>query len=274
MFNMYDTIVISGGSTKCISLLGAIQCLIDKDKLKLNEIENFVGTSAGAMICYFLSIGYEPLDIFTEICTSKVLSKLHPINPIGSLMNTKGLMSYSLIQEELERMTIQKIGYFPTFKDIEKNLVITTYNLTKSKVEYLSKENSNDLPCLVGLRMSSNLPFIFTPFKYNNCLYLDGGLVDNFPIDVGEKLGKNVLGLVLDYDIEYNEKGNVLEYLYKILSIQETEYLNNKIGQCKSSDIYKLSTNEKLKVFDLNIELKMKLKLFDSGYSEMKDKLK
>jgi len=49
-------------------------------------------------------------------------------------------------------MTIDKIGYLPTFKDIKekygKEFICVTYNLSYNKTEYLSYENNPNLPCL------------------------------------------------------------------------------------------------------------------------------
>ena len=44
----FDTLVLSGGSTKGIIILGALQYLADN--FYLSEVKNFIGTSSGAII--------------------------------------------------------------------------------------------------------------------------------------------------------------------------------------------------------------------------------
>ena len=45
-----------------------------------------------------------------------------------------------------------------------------------NRTEYLSYLNHPNMQCLIALRMSCNLPIIFSQFKYLNCYYLDGGM--------------------------------------------------------------------------------------------------
>ena len=70
----YDTLVLSGGSSKGIMTLGALQYLYDNFLLK--NIKNYIGTSAGAMICYLLAIGYTPVEIIVYICKHQLLEKM------------------------------------------------------------------------------------------------------------------------------------------------------------------------------------------------------
>ena len=55
----YDTLVLAGASSKCIVTLGAIQYAYDNFLLK--NLQTYIGTSSGAMICYLLAIGYTPV---------------------------------------------------------------------------------------------------------------------------------------------------------------------------------------------------------------------
>jgi predicted acylesterase/phospholipase RssA len=48
--------------------------------------------------------------------------------------------------------------------------------------------------------MSSNLPLIFENFKYGNNFYIDGGVSDNFAIDVGISKGNKIIGIYFCFD--------------------------------------------------------------------------
>ena len=67
----YDTLVLAGGGTKGILTLGALQYAFDN--LFLTNVKNYIGTSAGAMICFLLCIGYKPIEIIVYICTHRLL---------------------------------------------------------------------------------------------------------------------------------------------------------------------------------------------------------
>lgn len=268
----FDTLVIAGGSTKGILTLGALQYAYDNYILK--KINIFIGTSSGSIICFLLLIGYTPIEIITYLCTNQLLEKLQNFN-IVAMLNGNGAISFSSIYEQLEKMTIDKLGYLPTFKDIKDNfnktLICVTYNLSDDKTEYISYLNNPNLPCLIALKMSANLPLIFEKYKYGDKFYIDGGISDNFPIDMGDKYGNKVIGLLINEDEKIsNIDDNILEYIYKLIFIpmsQNTEYkVLNASKKCK---IIRLDY-PKLKFFNFNIKSKEKLDIFSSGYEQMK----
>ena len=273
----YDTLVLSGGSSKGIITLGALQYLIDN--YLINNIETYIGTSVGSIICYLLLIGYTPIEIIVYICKNQLLEKMQNFN-IVAMINGAGAISFSNIYEHFEKMTIEKIGYLPTFQDIKKkfnkNLICVTYNITENKTEYLSYETNPELPCLIALRMSSNLPLIFENYKYGNSFYIDGGISDNFAIDVGDTHGNKVLGILLHSEKENFSNDidmNILEFIYKIMFIPISQITEQKIknssNKCK---VIKVGYN-KLKFFNFNINSKLKLDLFSIGYEEIKKQL-
>lgn len=283
----FDTLIISGGSTKGILTLGALQYLYNT--INIEKIHNYIGTSAGSIICFLLIIGYKPDEIITYICTKQLLENMGSID-ILSMFNGGGAMLFTKIYECLEKMTIDKIGYLPTLQNLKdkynKNLVCSTYNLTTDNIEYLSVYTYPEMPCLIALRMSSNLPFLFEKFKYNNNFYIDGGIHDNFPIDINEELTKKleinkVIGLLISKEI-YNIKDNteqssltLLEYIYRIMFIpidQTIEYkiknvLTNKNIEYKIIRLF----YDKLKFFHFKLSTKEKLDIFSLGYTQAKE---
>jgi len=276
MSENYDTLVLSGGSSKGLVILGALQ--YGYDNYLLTDIETYIGTSAGAITCFLLAIGYSPLEIITYICTNQLMEKLQHFNLVA-MMNNLGALSFTSIYEQLEKMTIEKIGYLPTFTDLhqkmKKNLICVTYNLTLNKTEYLSFDTTPDLPCLIALKMSSNLPLIFENFKYGSNYYIDGGVTDNFAIDKGDSMGKKILGIYIDPDkkndySEHNEI-NIIKYIYALMFIPISQTIKYKIEQVSDRcHVIKL-THDKSSLFDFNINSVEKLEMFSSGYQQTKD---
>jgi predicted acylesterase/phospholipase RssA len=270
----YDTLVLSGGSTKGLLTLGALQYAYDN--FLIHNIKHYIGTSAGAVICFLLSIGYTPIEIIVYICTHQLLEKLQHFN-IVAMLNGTGALSFSSIHEQLEKMTIDKIGYLPTLLDLkekyDKTLICTTYNLTEDKIEYLSYENNPNLPCLIALRMTSNLPLIFENYKYGKNLYIDGGISDNFPIHLADKIGNKVLGITISSEssnFSVKEDNDIIKYIYKLMFIPIAKTIEIKIqnasDKCKIIEL----ENDNVTFFDFNINSVKKLELFSSGYQQMK----
>lgn len=274
----YDTLVLSGCSQKGFVTLGALQYCIDN--FLLTDTKYFIGTSAGAIISYLLIIGYTPIEIVVYLCTNQILERMQNLN-IVAMIQGNGASSFNHLQEHLERMTIEKIGYLPTMLDIYKKfgktLVCITHNVTQNITEYISHETYPSIPCLTALHMSANLPLIFDKFKYGNSFYVDGGLSDNFGIQLGDKLGNKVLGLHLYEDLENNSQSNgeieSLEYIYKILLIPIDKATHYKISLASNKcDIIQLKSNPK-KFFNFDMNSKEKMEMFCSGYNQIRETL-
>jgi predicted acylesterase/phospholipase RssA len=247
----------------------------------LKDLVNYVGTSSGSIICYLLAIGYTPIEIIVYICTNQLMEKMQHFN-IVAMIQGRGATSFSNIQEQLEKMTISKIGYLPTLNDLKekmnKILVCVTHNLTENRTEYLSWETYPHLPCITALHMSSNLPLIFENYRYGNSLYVDGGISDNFAIDIGEKMGEKILGIVLNSEcasFSNDTEVNTLEFIYKLIYVPVIQAINHKIrltsasNKCKIVNIKNVTAN--LKFFEFNVVSSTKLNMFSNGYEQMKE---
>jgi predicted acylesterase/phospholipase RssA len=125
----YDTIVISGGALKGFAVLGCLQCLVDQQKL--NAIKKYIGTSIGAIISYLLCIGYTPIEIMVHLCKNDWMKKMANFD-ILKAVNGGGALSFSIINELLEKMTIEKIGRLLTLGELHqtfgKELICCTFN--------------------------------------------------------------------------------------------------------------------------------------------------
>lgn len=273
----YDTIVLSGGSVKGLITLGALQYAYDN--YLLSDIKIYIGTSVGAMLNFLLIIGYTPMEIMIYLCTNQLIEKLQHFN-IVAMINGSGALSFSSIYEHVEKMTIDKIGFLPTIQDLkdkfEKEFICVTYNLSESKVEYISYENNPQLPCLIAIKMSSNLPLIFENFKYGNNFYIDGGVSNNFAIDVGISKGNKIIGIYLEEqekNFNDNKDINIIEFIYKLMFIPISQSMKYKIDTAlldKKCKIIKLKVNN-TSTLSFNISSVDKLELFSSGYQQIKN---
>jgi NTE family protein len=271
-----NTIVLSGGSVKGLGTLGALQCCFDNNLL--DNVDTYIGTSSGFMIAYLLGIGYTPSELIAFICTNNVFGELQYIDVV-SLANGEGGIDFSKISQQLERLTVDRLGFFVTLGKLREikgiTLIGSTYNYTEGHVEYLTPDTHPDLPCITAVRMSAGLPFIFEPFKYMTSHYIDGGLADNFGIQLGDVEGRNVMGILIMP--EKNEGGQeelrTLEFMYNLIFIPVHQIMEYKIAQASDRcKIIRLRMG-KFKFFNFNISSKQILNLFSRGYEIAKDYL-
>ena len=269
--SQYDTLVLSGGSVKGFCLLGAIQALIDKGLF--GGIKNFIGTSVGSIICYLICIGYSPIEIVVALHTNRWLENLQYLN-ITSMIDGNGATSFSQIHEALEKLTIDKIGRFLTLGKLRelygKTLICTTYNMTTCHVEYLDPDHQPDLPCLTALRMSANIPLVFDRFKYMDSYYIDGGLVDNFPILKGEEIGEKVIGLYLeipDNSLKDCPEDGILTYFLRLLQVPIIQFTKHRISQStEKSRVISIQSGDMRNIIEFNVKSKVRLDMFSRGY--------
>jgi predicted acylesterase/phospholipase RssA len=175
-------------------------------------------------------------------------------------------------------MTVDKIGKVLLIKDLKntygKNFTCITYNATKSKQEIINHETNPDLPCLTALRMSSNIPIIFEPYKFGDSYFVDGGLSNNFPVDIGEEVGERVVAVSVKAPTTIDiEKADIMEYLNKMLLIvlNEATTHKNKYKRENTDIIEILSGDKSVKIYEFAIDSKMKLDFFSHGYEWAKN---
>ena len=200
--------ILSGGGTKGLCSLGVLQYLQDSKRIDCSAVKRLVGTSIGAIICYFLAIGYSPIELVVYLCSHGVLESL-TINNFEQIVSGEGIYDYQILRNVYEKMTLEKMDTIPTLNEVYtrfgKELVICTYNFTDRKTERLSYRTHPDLSCMDALRMSSNLPFIFSSFVYGDKEYIDGGVIENFSFSMLSSL-TSLTSLTTDGKDDKDEK--------------------------------------------------------------------
>lgn len=264
-----DTLVLGGGAIKGFALLGAIQYLQDNNLM--TGIKKMVGTSIGAIISYLLCIGYSPVELMVILCQNNFLDKLAQFDIINGVTGS-GAAPFSIISDLIEKLTIQKIGRFLTLKDLyelsDKTLVCCTFNYTKDSVEYISYKNSPELPCVVALRMSANLPFLFEQFVYNGDVYIDGGVVDNVPFMEIEP-GEHGLALKL---ITPKGCSNFIDRLCELISIPVQQLESLRFESVKERCIM-IEIKIEISILKFNLSKTEKFDLFSLGYNVLRENI-
>ena len=268
--SLYNTLCLSGGGIRGFELLGAV-CYL-QEILDFDSINNLIGTSVGGIINYLLAIGYSAVEILTITISSKIFEKKN-FN-IMQMIQSGGAISFSRIQELLETLTIKKIGKLINLKQLEtdygKTLTLITYNLSTRKKEILSPSTKPDIPCITALRMSSTLPFLFEPYTYESSLYLDGGLVDNFPVQLITEPEKAIAISLIETQISVENNFNPIYYGLLILNISINECIKNNIEYAKQNKIQLINIKSDKKSVDFNLSTPERLDLFSNGYNNAK----
>ena len=195
----YTNIVFSGGGIKGISHCGSLLELDEMGILYNNDktmkITKICGVSAGAMIAVLFAINYSPIEISNivkDLDFRKIMDdKYGCIRDFINFTGNWGICKGKFIQKMMKNLIAAKTGngeytFSDLFNDTGIELVIVATNLSIKKTCYFHHANDEYKNCAIykAIRMSMGIPFIFEPFCLNDNYYVDGGLLDNYPLHI------------------------------------------------------------------------------------------
>ena len=231
MWKEFDTkvAVLAGGSMFTVALVGAVSKL----RFLLDKVILWCCTSGGAILGMLYLLGFtdeEMLDAmmnmnFTE-CMPEHSSKLMMV--INFIQNGSLNDGQKIIENKLRSMIKAKINQDTiTFRELyhryKKVLIMTTVNISVSKTWYLSIATTPDLDIIKAAMMSSALPLMWPAREYNNHLFIDGGVCDNFPISEGLNYSK-YMAVASWLDVNKDEcKGKLHEIFISTLNVPINE---------------------------------------------------
>ncbi len=238
-------LVISGGGPLGFRYLGALQKLEIDGFWKFNEIETIYGTSIGAIIGTFICLKYD-WETLNKYIIERPWHDAFKVNAkqIFDSYYNKGLFDKKLAEIifkpllEAKDLTLNiTLKEFYDFSNID--LHIFTFDLNKFQTIELSHTTHPELGLLQALTMSSSLPGIFIPTIIDNCCYIDGGVLCNYPLNqcLRDHTNKGeILGIKSSYNKETDNFANVevtsetslLEYVI-CMSINSMNYIRDTI---------------------------------------------
>jgi NTE family protein len=176
-------VVLSGGGVRGFAHLGLLQAL-EELNIKPDAIS---GVSAGAIVGALYAAGHSPQTI------RDILKKNSYFGWSSFLLNKDGLFSMKALRKVLQT-------YIPdnSFESLHKKLFITATDFANNEAITFSKGSLIDT-----VIASSSVPAIFEPVKIGDHLLVDGGLLNNFPVEPLE----NKCDLLIGCNVNFIPKG-------------------------------------------------------------------
>lgn len=156
-------LVLSGGGARGIAHLGVLQAF---DDLGI-EINALSGTSSGAMVGAFYASGVAPRKVLEIIKKTKLLLFVRPA------ISKTGLLKVQKLQD-----LFSKHLPFNSFQELPKKLTINATDVKKGESKYFDKGDL--IPAILA---SSCMPVIFDPMVIDGVSYIDGGILNNLPVE-------------------------------------------------------------------------------------------
>ena len=255
-YNKIHILVLSGGSLKGIAYVGVIKAL--KELGIYENINIFAGTSIGSIFCFLLCIGYKYEEI-KEFIMFFNFNDMFKFNLKDFYFN-KGLNNGEAFNNLIDKFLLKKnFNKDLTFKELyektNKELIINSTNITEKKTKYFNYKETPDFKIKDALRMSMSLPFIFTPVKYEDNYYVDGGVMNSFLYRymLNKGYDKNEISGVLLYDELINNEDNFMNYVmniyYSTFDYQYNDIIEDvivlKIKNCNSLTTFNIDEENK-----------------------------
>lgn len=254
-------LVLSGGGAKGIAHIGVIKALEENNI----PIDYVTGTSMGAIVAAFYAMGYTPEEML-ELIKSKEFStwstgeispsnmyyfrKLDPTPAFISfkLSGTKGLSN--VLPDSYINPLPMNLGFLVVFAPYTAacrgnfdNLFVpfraVAADIFDKKAVVFSSGDLGD-----AVRASMTFPLVFKPLEIDSIPMFDGGIYNNYPVDVMKEdfapdfiIGSNVT-------TEKEKNHNTKDIIGQIESMvmQKTDYhIPDEVGISIHSDLHKYS---------------------------------
>jgi len=174
MFNKKKVgLVLGGGAAKGFAHIGVLKVL-EQNNIPIDMVS---GTSMGSVIGALYCIGYSTLEI-EKIARETPWKKL-----VDLAIPKRGLIKGDKLENYLRHLFEDK-----TFTDLKKPLLVTATDIQTGEEIVFEK---GDLTKAV--RASISIPGIFNPVENNGRILVDGGVLDNLPIDILRKKGAEII---------------------------------------------------------------------------------
>lgn len=181
-------LVLSGGGARGLAHIGVLRVL-EREGI---PVDFLAGTSMGGVIAAGYASGMNSYDLEQETLnvTRKhgILRMADPGMPNGGFIRGQRVLAY------FKRVFGEK-----TFSELFLPLAVVAVDL-KSHQEVVFKEGSVAL----ALRATVSIPGIFMPIEINDRKLVDGGLLNNMPVDLAKRMGSEVV-IAVDIGLTNNE---------------------------------------------------------------------
>ena len=230
-------LVLSGGGSKGFAHIATLKAL---DSLNI-PIDYIAGTSFGAIVGAMYALGYSGKEIeimaletdwyevqndeperkfmpyFRKKDTGKYqlnfdLKGVKPVAPTGLIYGQKIIL-------ELSKWT-RKYGQVYDFDNFPIPFRCNAFDIISGK-EVIIKEGS----LANALRASLSIPTIFAPVEWGDALLVDGGIVNNLPVDIAKEMGADIV-LAIDVSSPAQTKvnlNNIYDIIYQSISVHGNE---------------------------------------------------
>ncbi len=179
-------LALSGGGARGLAHIGVLK-ILDSEGIKIDFI---AGTSMGGIIGAAFASGYKPSEI--EEIALRFSHRGELIKYIDIHPNRRGLLEGNKIRNFLR----DAIGSDLEFSQLKIPLLLVAVDLNSGKEVVFSE--GKVLPAIFA---TSAIPGIFSPIEYQSKTLVDGGVLNNLPVENLKTMGADInIAVDVQYD--------------------------------------------------------------------------
>lgn len=247
---------LSGGGAKGAAHIGVLKAL-EEEGIDISYIS---GTSSGSIIASLFACGYksdEIKNIFISNCYKiGQIDRRVPFKFIKSLFTQKiyikgfsngnyleNMMYKYFFKKNVESISETKIPLGIPVVDLKsEKLIYYTTNKVKESIIDENVEYKNFGRLATICRGSASFPGIFIPRKYDEFLFVDGGVSMNTPVSILKSMGAEyIISVSFENITKFNENNyNILSVTLKSFEIMGKNISKDEINLADQKIIIKL----------------------------------
>jgi len=257
-------LVLGSGGARGLAHIGVLKVL-EKNNIPIDHI---AGASAGALIGAYYALNTETggiEKIAMKTTKRELLTLIDPSNPKRALIKGNKIKNF-----------IKNLLNDKDFKDTKIPLTIVVTDLEKGREVHIKRGNLAE-----AIRASVGIPGIFCPYKLNDKLFVDGGLINATPVDVARDMGADfviAVDLTMGTEVTFKEP-TIVETLLRSFDIIRTELTKMKIQSVNDLVLIQPTPNnqngaDSLRFYEAKRFIKAGEKAAEKAMPEIKRKIK
>lgn len=205
-------IVLSGGGARGIAHVGVLKALEEHGIFP----DVVAGSSMGAIVGALYTAGkthQEMMDLIGQVRSYKIIRVGLPLSGLTDLTYLKNMVKQNIPAD--------------TFESLQKPLYVCVSNLNSGRYEFF---NCGKLSS--AIIASAAIPLIFKPVKINNQSYVDGGVLNNLPVEAIRDLCDVVIGVNVNPNTIENKVSTMWNIGERVFDMHLAENVKSRLKQC------------------------------------------
>lgn len=175
-------LVLGGGGIKGLAHVGAWRAILESGI----EVTEIIGTSIGGLIGAALG-GGDSVDVLREKALALRKPNLVTVNRWAVLLN--GIRQQSLFRGDVFSEYVRSVLPVDSFTEMQIPVSMNAVDLGTGEMVWLGAAGNSSVSVSTAVTASCALPVFYPPVELDGRLLVDGGVLDNLPIQLAAERG-------------------------------------------------------------------------------------